>query len=73
MSFNPQEVFASLQSFLGSGYALLAIVAVLSISLIKKVIGLLVIAGILFLIWFLCQDQILAALSQALNLVHSLG
>ena len=63
MSFDPQEVFASVQSFLSSGYVLLAIIALLGVGMLKKIIGLLVSAGIIFLIWFFCQDAIYAAWS----------
>lgn len=70
MSFNPQEVFSSLQAFLSSGYVFLAIVALLGVSLVKKLLGLIITAGVLFLIWVLCQDQILSALSQLLGFVQ---
>lgn len=64
MSFNPQEVFTSLQTFLSSGYVALAIIVLLGIGFVKKIIGLLITGGVIFAIWFFCQDQIYAALQE---------
>lgn len=67
MSFNPQEVFSSLQAFLSSGYVLLGIVVLLGIGALKKLISLLITGGIIFAIWFFCQDQIMEALQSILS------
>ena len=64
MSFNPQEVFTSLQTFLSSVYVALAIIVLLGIGFVKKIIGLLITGGVIFAIWFFCQDQIYAALQE---------
>lgn len=69
MSFNPQEVFSSLQSFLSSGYVFLAIVILLSIGLLKKLVGILITAVAIGIIWLLCQDQIMSAITQLLQFV----
>lgn len=69
MSFNPQEVFSSLQSFLSSGYIFLAIVILLSVGIIKKLVGILVTAVVIGVIWLVCQDQIISVITQLLQLV----
>lgn len=66
MSFNPEEVFSSLQAFLSSGYVLLGIIAILGVGLVKKLVGLLITGGVIFAIWFFCHDQILDALQNIL-------
>ncbi len=70
MSFDPQEVFSSLQAFFSSGYVLLGIIVVLGIGALKKIIGLLVIGGVIFVIWFFCQDQIMEALQGILSAIR---
>lgn len=69
MSFNPQEVFSSVQSFLGSGYVLLAVIALLGVSIIKKVLGILIAAGVILLLWIFCQDSIMGAIQGIANVV----
>ena len=71
LSFNPQDVFSSVQSFLSSGYVLLAVIVVLGISAIKKLIGLAIVGGIIFCIWFFCQDAIYEAWQGVLGFVTS--
>lgn len=69
MSFNPEEVFSSLQSFLSSGYVMLGILVLLGIGMIKKLVSLLITGGIIFAIWFFCQDQIMSAINDLLSMV----
>lgn len=71
MSFNPQEVFSSLQAFLGSGYVLLAIIVMLGISVVKKLVSILIACAVIFVIWFFCQDAIFEAWQGILGIIMS--
>ena len=72
MSFNPQEVFSSVQSFLSSGYVLLAIIAMLGVGIIKKLLSILIAGVVIGVIWFLAQDQIMAAWTELLGIAHNI-
>lgn len=50
-SFNPTEVFSSLSGFLGSGYIFIAISVCFIFGIIRKLIKLVVFAGICYLFW----------------------
>ena len=71
MSFNPQEVFSSVQAFLSSGYVLLVVLALLGLSALKKLIGLAITGAVIFCIWFFCQDAIFEAWQGVLSAVWS--
>ena len=71
MSFDPQEVFSSLQSFLSSGYVLLAVIALLGVGIVKKLLSIIIAGGIIFLLWFFCQDAILEAWQGVLSFLGS--
>lgn len=62
MSFNLQEVFSSLPSFVGSGYILVAIIAVVCWGLIKKLFRLCWIGFCCFAIWLWFQEPAVNAL-----------
>ena len=72
MSFNPQEVFSSVQSFLSSGYILLAIVALLGVGIVKKLLSILITGLVIAVIWFLAQDQIMAAWTELLGIAQNI-
>lgn len=72
MSFNPQEVFSSVQSFLSSGYVLLAIIAMLGVGIAKKLLSILIAGVVIGVIWFLAQDQIMAAWTELLGIAHNI-
>lgn len=55
-SFNPEEVFASAQNFLGSGYIFIAVAALIAYSAIKKLVKLIFIGIIAGLVWFACSS-----------------
>lgn len=54
-SFNPEDVFSSFSSFVGSGYIFVIIAAAVIYGVLKKVIKLLVFCGIAFVVWYLCS------------------
>ena len=65
-SFNPEEVFTSLQGFLGSGYIFVVVAGILAFGLIKKLLKLITIGVVAGLVWLACSsgmvDQFLSAL-----------
>ena len=67
MSFDLQEVFSSVQSFLSSGYVLLLVLFFLVIGSIKKIFSLLLTGAVAFALWFFCQDQIVEAFYNILS------
>ncbi len=71
MSFNVQEVFSSLESFLSSGYVLLGVIVVLGIGALKKIGSLLIIGAIIFAIWFFYQDAVTEAFWNVIDWVKT--
>lgn len=61
-SFNPADVFASVQSFLGSGYIFIAIAAILAYGVIKALSKLVAIGAVVGIIWFLCTSGVLSGI-----------
>ena len=55
-SFDPEQVFSSVQGFLGSGYVGIAVIAFLCYSIFTKLMKLVGFACIAILIWFLCTS-----------------
>ena len=57
--FNPQEVFSSITNFLGSGYAGMAVMALLFLGAWNKLRKLMAIGAVAAIIWLLCSTGIL--------------
>lgn len=67
-SFNPEEVFASVQGFLGSGYIFIAVAGLIAYSVIKKLLKLVVAGAVAGLVWFACSSGMADPIFSALGL-----
>lgn len=67
-SFHLEEVFASLQGFLGSGYIFLVVIGFIILGAVKKLLKLLTIGVIAGLVWFACSSGMVDQLLQSLGM-----
>lgn len=67
-SFNPEEVFVSVQGFLGSGYIFIAVAGLIAYSVIKKLLKLVVVGAVAGFVWFACSSGMADSIFSALGL-----
>ena len=60
--FNPEEVFSSVTSFLGSGYVGIIVMAAVGIGAMQKLMKLFFIAICVSVIWLLCSTGAASAI-----------